>query len=141
MIEPLRMIATRLQSSSTSYSRWLERRIVIPSPASRRTRSRMSRMPAGSRPVAGSSSKRRRGDPETLTHAMRVAADLVLRAVSQLHRLEHRLDPGAGARLVVIGEQPKVAAAGEVRIEPRPLDEPGHALERPRTFNHRVAAE
>src|SRR6059058_2169935 len=83
----------------------------------------------------------RRGDPETLTHAMRVAADLVLRAVSQLHRLEHRLDPGAGARLVVIGEQPKVAAAGEVRIEPRPLDEPGHALERPRTFNHRVAAE
>ena len=105
-------------------------------------------MPAGSSPVVGSSSsssrgcaQQRRGDPEPLAHAVRVAADAVLRAVAQLDELEHLVDPGARARLVVVGEQLQVAPAGEVRVEARAFDEAGDAVERLRAVDERVAAE
>ena len=55
-MRPRLMIATRLQSSSTSVIWWLESITVMPSEESRRTSVFMSRMPAGSRPVFGSSS-------------------------------------------------------------------------------------
>ena len=56
-----RTIATRSHSSCTSGSWWLESSTVMPSSASRRISARMSRIPAGSRPVAGSSRISRRG--------------------------------------------------------------------------------
>ena len=131
------MIATRLQSSSTSARMWLESRIVIPSPASRFTSSRMSRMPAGSSPVVGSSSsssfgsrKQRRGDPEPLPHPVRVPADLVLRAVRELDEVEHLVDARRRSSAVEVGEQAKVAAPGEVRVEARAFDEAGDTVER-----------
>ena len=87
------MIATRLQSSSTSDIRWLDSITVRPSSASRRTSSRMSRMPAGSRPVVGSSSTSSfglrisaAGDTQPLLHAVRVAADAILGAIGQVDR-------------------------------------------------------
>ena len=85
------MIATRLQSSSTSASRWLESRIVIPSPASRRTSvahvAHPGRVEPGRRLVEQQQlrlAQQRRRDPEPLPHAVRVAADAILRAVAQL---------------------------------------------------------
>ena len=149
MIRPLRMIATRLQSSSTSASTWLESRIVIPSDASRFTSSRMSRIPAGSRPgrrlveqqqlrVA----QERRRDAEPLPHAVRVAADAVLRRdrAARRRRAPRRCASRRDAA-VEIGEQPQVAAARQVRIEPRPLDEAGDAVERTGTVDERIAPE
>ena len=43
---PRLMIATRVQIWRTSLNRWLERKMVFPSPTSRRSRSRISTMPA-----------------------------------------------------------------------------------------------
>ena len=40
-----------------------------------------------------------------------------------------------------VGEQPQVPAAGEVRVEARPLDEAGDAVERARAVDERIAAE
>ena len=42
---------------------------------------------------------------------------------------------------VEVGEQAQVPAAREVRIEPRPLDEAGDAVERARALDERVAPE
>ena len=62
----------------------------------------MSRIPAGSSPVVGSSSsssfgcaQERRRDAEPLAHPVRVAADAVLGAVAQLDELEHLVDARA----------------------------------------------
>src|SRR3954453_5736760 len=157
MIRPLRMIATRLQSSSTSARMWLERRIVIPSPARRFTSSRMSRIPAGSSPVVGSPSSRscgaggggparrpvehqqlrlaqeRRGDAEPLAHPVRVAADAILAAIAQLDHVDHYFDPRAREPAVEITEQAQVLAPRQVGIEARPFDEAGDAGDRTRT--------
>src|SRR3954453_11429611 len=59
---PRRMIATCRQISSTSSMLWLDSKIVIPPSASRRTSARISRIPAGSSPLVGSSSTSRRGE-------------------------------------------------------------------------------
>ena len=42
---------------------------------------------------------------------------------------------------VEIREQPQVLAAGQIRIEPRSLDEPGNTVERTGAVDDRVAAE
>ena len=94
-------------------------------------------MPAGSRPVAGSSSrsslgsrKQRGGDPEPLAHPVRVAAHPVLGPVGQLDGLERLIDPLARAVAVERGQQLEVAPAVQVRIEGGRLDEAGDAVER-----------
>ena len=96
----------------------------------------MSRMPAGSRPVAGSSSINRRGraqqrcrDPEPLAHPVREAADAMAGARGQLDDLEHLVDALPCAAAVERGEQLEVLARGEVGIEARRLDESGDALQ------------
>src|SRR3972149_2473864 len=60
-IFPRSMIPTRPHSCSTSDSMWEDRKIVLPSLLSHRIRSRKYRMPAGSRPFAGSSMMRTSG--------------------------------------------------------------------------------
>ena len=67
--------------------------------------------------------KQRRRNPQPLAHAVRVAADPVLGPAGELHRLQRGIDP-----------------AGEIGIEGRRLNEPGHPLERMDAL-HRVAAE
>src|SRR5690242_5394375 len=58
---PWLMIATRVQICCTSLSTWLEMKTVLPEAARPRSRSRISTMPAGSRPLAGSSRINRSG--------------------------------------------------------------------------------
>ncbi len=108
----------------------------------------MSRIPAGSRPVAGSSSinrrgpaQQRRGDPQPLAHPVREAAHAVAGARGQLDDLENLVDTLLRAVSVERGEQFEVLARGEVWIEARRLDEPGDALERPRALAQRIAPE
>jgi len=60
---------------------------------------------------------------------VRVAPDPVIPAVAQLDQLEHLLDPVAAARLVVVGEQPKVAPSAQIRVEAGRLDEAGDSVE------------
>ena len=52
---PREMIVTWSQMSWISARMWLDTSTVTPAAASSRTRSRISRIPAGSRPLAGSS--------------------------------------------------------------------------------------
>ena len=145
---PRRMIATRLQSSSTSASTWLDSRIVMPSAASRRDErahvAHAGGVEAGRRLVEQQElrvAQQRGRDAEPLLHAVRVAADAILAAVGELDQLEHLLDAAARRAAVEIGEQPQVAPAREVGIEARPFDEARHAVERPRAVDERVAAE
>ena len=74
----------------------------MPSPASRRTSARMSRMPGriepGRRLVEQEQARiaeERRGDPEPLAHPVRVPADPVAGAVAQLDDVEHLVDAAA----------------------------------------------
>src|SRR3954464_10184532 len=91
--DPVRMIVTLSQMSSTSSMSWELSRTVRPLAARRLISARMSRMPAGSRPLAGSAQARRaglvedqemrlaqeaRGDAEALPHAERVLADAIV---------------------------------------------------------------
>ena len=108
---------------------------------------RMSRMPTGSRPVVGSSSSSSRGrssasgDAEALAHAVRVAADLVLGPVGEVDGVERLADPSCGSVAVERRHQLEVAAARQIRVEARRLDEAGDAVERGRTLQERVAPE
>src|SRR5579884_2539583 len=121
------MIATLSHSSSTSARMWLESRIVIPCAARRLTRSRMSRIPAGSRPVVGSSSRSSFGSRSS--------------AAAQVDELEHLVDARLGGAAVEVGQQAQVAPAGQVRVEARSLDEAGDAVEGARAVVERVAPE
>ncbi len=85
--------------------------------------------------------QQRRRDAEPLPHAVRVAANPVLRAIAQLDRLEHLVDARRRRPAVEVGEQAQVATAGEVRIEPRSFHEAGNAVERPGPELERIAAE
>ena len=121
---------------------------MMPWSASRRTSARMSRMPPGSRPVVGSSSSSSfgsrssaPGDAEPLAHAVRVAAHAVLGARGQLDGVERLADARGGAVAVERRDQLQVAAAGEVRVEARRLDEPRHAVQGARPLDEGVAPE
>ena len=134
---PLRTIATRLHSSSTSARRWLESSTVIPSSASRRISNahvaHAAGVQAGRRLVEHQQlgpAQQRRGDAQSLAHPVRVAADLVAGAVGQLDDVKHLGDARRRAVTVERCEQPQVRAAVEVRVEARRLDEAGDALER-----------
>src|SRR5581483_1968824 len=50
------------------------------------------------------------------------------------------VDPGARHRLVVVGEEPQVAPAREVRVETGRLDETGNSFERLGAVDQRIAA-
>ena len=120
----------------------------MPPSASRRISVRMSRMPPGSRPVAGSSrskqlrpSQQRGRDPEPLAHAVRVPAHLVVGAPGELDRLERLLDARGGLVTVVGRHHAHVGARGHVRVEPRRLHESRDALQRRGALGDRIAAE
>ncbi len=105
-------------------------------------------MPAGSRPVAGSSrikearpAQQRGGDAKALAHPVRVAAHPVLGAGAELDHVEHLVDAPGGPVTVERGEEFEVLARAQVRVEARRLDEPGDALERVRAVAHGVAVE
>ncbi len=85
--------------------------------------------------------QKRSGDAEPLPHPVRVAADAVLAAIAQLDDVEHLLDARARDATVEIAEQVQVAAAGQIRVEARALDETGHAVQSTRSVDQRVAAE
>ena len=72
---------------------------------------------------------------------MRVAAHAVLRPIRELDEVEYLVDASLGHAAVEVAEQAQVAAAREVRIEARPLDEAGDTVERPGAVDLRVAAE
>ena len=97
------MIPTTSASCWTSPRMWLEMKTVLPLEARCRSVARMATMPAGSRPLAGSSRRSSRGSlssapamPEPLLHPERVAGDLVPRPLPQPDELEQLLDPGPG---------------------------------------------
>jgi hypothetical protein len=83
----------------------------------------------------------RRGNTEPLAHALRVAGDPVVRPRPKIDDLEQLVDPRAPAVEVERGEQLKVLAAAQVRIEVGRLDEPGDAVQRLGKLVLRVAAE
>ena len=83
----------------------------------------------------------RRGDPQALPHAVRVAGDLVSRAVAELDGLEHGVDPPPSTATVVCGQQLEVLASRQIRIEPRLLDEARDAVEPPGTVDERLMPE
>ena len=69
-------------------------------------------------------------DAEALAHAERVGLDLVVRALAQRDALEHRRDARARLAAVVRGPHVEVAAAAQVRVEARLLDDAADARER-----------
>ena len=85
--------------------------------------------------------QQRRRDAEPLLHPVRVAADAILRTVAQVDRVEHLLDARRRHAAVEIAEQAQVPAGGEIRIEPRALDEPRNPVEGPRAHLQGIAAE
>ena len=104
------MIATRLQSSSTSFEQVAgeedgdplageapDEVAHVAHPGRVEARRRLVEEQQARLPQQGG------GDPEPLPHPVRVAADTVLRAVGQLDELEHLADPRPRARLVVGG--------------------------------------
>ena len=102
------------------------------------------RVEAGRRLVEHEQARRaqqRRGDPEPLAHAVRVAARLVARAAGEVDRVERGVDPAARVAAVERGHHLEVLAAAQVRVEARRLDEAGDAVERARALGLRVAPE
>src|SRR3954462_8344389 len=110
------MMATLVHISSTSSMWWLDNNTVSPEPASRWMRVRMSRMPAGSSPLVGSSSTSRPGPPnappatprpcprphvvshpQPLPQAVGVLPAFAPGPVHQLHDTEPLVDPGGAA--------------------------------------------
>ena len=85
--------------------------------------------------------QQRAGEPEALAHAVRVAADLVARAVGELDGVERGVDPRGRVAAVERGDELEVPAAGQVGVEARRLDEAGDAVERAHALDERVAAE
>ena len=120
----------------------------MPSSARRRTRcphvAHAGRVESGRRLVEQEHprvAEERRGDAEPLAHPVRVAADLVLRAVAKLDDVEHLVDPAAGAASVVVGEQLQVPSSAHVGVEAGPLDEARDSFQGPRPVDERVAPE
>ncbi len=142
------MIATRLQSSSTSFIRWLESSTVMPLSASvadeRAHVAHAGRVEPGRRLVqeqeAGAADQRP-GDAEALAHAVRVAADAVLGPAGEIDGVERRVDLRARVAAVERRDELEVLAAREVGVEARRLDEARDALERAHAVDHRVAPE
>ena len=133
---PRFMIVTLSQISSTSAMSWELSSTVSPLAASRLTSARMSRMPAGSRPLAGSSStsslrlaQQAGRDAEALAHPVGVAADLAVGPVGQVDDLEDLLEQAGPDAAVEEREALEVLPAGQVGVEAWALDEAGDAVQ------------
>ena len=97
---------------------------VRPSATRDRIMSRMSSIPAGSRPFMGSSRmsswgspRRQAATPEALAHAHGVLRHLVVGPMQDADALERRLDAALGRRLTRRGEDLQVLATGQVAVE------------------------
>src|SRR3954451_14742615 len=73
------------------------------------------------------------GDAEALSHPMRVAAHLVLRAIAKLDDLENLVDPLRAVAAVEGGAELEVGAASQIGIEAGSLDESRDPVERRHT--------
>ena len=111
-----------------AQSRWLERKTVTPSCSGiLRISSRISWMPAGSRPLVGSSrmsssgtGKQRDGDAEPLAHALRVAAHRPVRIARSIQPDDgERPADLRGRRVDHAADHFEVLVAGQVRVEGR----------------------
>ena len=89
---------------------------------------------------AGGAQERAR-DAEALPHAVRVAADLVARAIGQVDRVERLVDAVHGAVAVERRGHLEVAPAAHIRVEARRLDEAGDAVQGARPLREGVAPE
>src|ERR1700710_2456768 len=121
------MIVTLSQISSTSDMSCELRRTVRPVAARRLISARMSRMPAGSRPLAGSSRTSSCGSRSRLGGAPgrrgrpneEPPADLVVGAIDQVDDLEHLFHAPRRAVTVQTRQAGEVPAAAQVGIELR----------------------
>ena len=109
--------------SCSSLIRWLDTSTARPWAASARRKPRIQTMPSGSRPLNGSSSistggspSMRRGDPQPLPHAERVAARLAPGRRLQAGLLDHLVDPPRGQALRV-GQPQQVVAGAAARLQ------------------------
>ena len=126
---PRARMATRSAVCWISDRMWLETKTVRPSAPSRRTSSRTSTMPAGSRPFAGSSRISSAGsfssaaaDPEPLLHPERVGLHAIVGALGQAHDLQHVRD-GLRADALDRAEDLQVPPPGEAREHRGRLDD------------------
>ena len=117
------MMTTSSTVCSTSWSRWLETRIVLPSWLRWRRKPRSQRMPSGSRPLEGSSSTSTWGSPSRAAARpsrwrmpmlysparLRAAAGMPVSSSSSSTRLSG-IEPG-------VGEHPQVVAAAAAGVE------------------------
>ena len=123
-------MTARLQTCSTSCSRWDESSTVVPPLPSSRTSSRTSFMPCGSRPLVGSSrmitsgrAEQGVGDSQALPHAVREAADLGVAASQQADGVEHLGDALLADLTAGRTDQPQITAGAHVGVEGGYLDE------------------
>ncbi len=130
MTLPRSTMATASQVRSTSSSRCDDSTTVRPSATRDRIMSRMSSMPAGSRPFIGSSrisscgvAEEAGGHAQTLAHAHGVLGHLVVGPMEDADALERRLDAALGRRLTRRGEDLQVLAAGQVAVEAGLVDD------------------
>ena len=127
---PRSTMATASQVRSTSSRRCEDSTTVRPSATSERIMSRMSCMPAGSRPFIGSSrisscgiAEQAGGDAETLAHAHRVLRHPVIGAVGHADPLEGRADAVPRRGLARGGENLQVLAPGQMAVETGLVDD------------------
>ena len=140
------------QICSTSASRWLDTRTVVPSEASALMSERTSRVPAVEavgRLVQDQQLARREqggGDRQALPHPEGVGAVPLARCGEQTHPVERGVDaargrPRVGSHVGCV-EPGEVGAAREVRVERRALDERTDPVQRlPRPLRHGVAED
>ena len=147
-MRPALMIATRLQSSSTSFMRWLESSTVMPLVGQRADQRAHVAHARRVEPGCGlveqqepRAADQRPGDAEALAHAVGVAADAILRPVGEIDGVERRVDLRARVAAVQRRDELEVLAAGEVGVEARRLDEPRDAIECAHAVDHRIPAE
>src|SRR5947207_3909310 len=82
-----------------------------------------------------------RGDPEPLTHPLRVPAQPVTCPIGKADQLQHLVDPYGGRAAVERPQQLQVLPPREVGVEGGLLDETGDVVERTCTLADWVAAE
>ena len=126
---PRSRIRTSSTVCATSASTWLDNTIVRPSPARSRKRSRSHRIPAGSRPLAGSSriedgrvAEQRGRQREPLAHAERERARAAIGCFAQADELEDLADTSLrDARLG--GQHPQMVARRAAAVKGTRLED------------------
>ena len=120
---------------------------MIPSSANDLIRPRISTMPAGSRPLVGSSrisssgpAQHGRRDAEPLLHAQRVGAVLVPGPGQQAGPVQHRVDRGEREPSQP-GQRLQVVPAAQLRVERGRLDERADLVQVARGFGEAAAED